>query len=102
MDQFGERMKQRHIQEIVARYGKKAGIADVRISPHMLRHTFAKLSLLNGLDAITLQYILGHNSLDMVRYYVNLTQKDMALQKNRFSVVDRLGVSREYRKKLWK
>ncbi len=102
VDQFGERMKQRHIQEIVARYGKKAGIADVRISPHMLRHTFAKLSLLNGLDAITLQYILGHNSLDMVRYYVNLTQKDMALQKNRFSVVDRLGVSREYRKKLWK
>lgn len=76
---------------MVTACGKKAGITGVRMSPHTFRHTFAKLSLLNGLDVITLQYILGHNSLEMVRNYVNLTQQEVALQKSRCSLLDKLA-----------
>lgn len=99
---FGEKMKSRCIQDMLLRYGKRAGITGVRMSPHTLRHTFAKMSLLNGMDAITLQYILGHTTLDMVRNYVNLTSQDVALNKNRFSLMDRMGIDGTMpRKKLW-
>ncbi|GAH01677.1 unnamed protein product, partial [marine sediment metagenome] len=43
------------IQQIVRRYGKRAGISGVRCSPHTFRHTFAKNYLLNGGDIFSLQ-----------------------------------------------
>ncbi len=93
VSQFGEKLKKRRIQEMVTACGKKAGITGVRMSPHTFRHTFAKLSLLNGLDVITLQYILGHSSLEMVRHYVNLTQQEVALKTHRCSLLDKLAES---------
>jgi integrase/recombinase XerD len=103
VNQFGEKLKIRRVEKIVGDCGKKAKIMNVRVSPHTLRHTFAKMSLLNGMDVITLQYILGHNSLEMVRNYVNLTSQEVALQQNRFSVIDKIGIKGvTSRKKLWK
>lgn len=99
VNQFGDKMDGRRIQEAMTAYGRKAGFTGVRMSPHTLRHTFAKQSILNGMDAITLQYILGHTSLDMVRQYVNLTGEDVALQRNRISLIDRMGIQEPVKKK---
>lgn len=52
-------LNQRTIQENIQEYGKKAGIADVRVSPHTFRHSMSKFYLLNGGDAFTLQQF-GH------------------------------------------
>lgn len=103
VNQYGKKMELRRIGAMVEYYGKKAGITGVRMSPHTLRHTFAKMSLLAGMDAMTLQYILGHTSLEMVRNYVNLTSQEVAIHKNRFSLMDRMDLkSGVQRKKLWK
>lgn len=91
LDQFGGQICSRHIQITLRRYGQKAGIEGVRVSPHTLRHTFATQYILNGGDAFSLQQILGHSTLEMVKQYVKLANRDVALQHRRYSPVDRLG-----------
>lgn len=49
---------------------EKAGIEDFRF--HDLRHTAASWLASNGLDLITLMYVLGHQSLEMTRRYAHL------------------------------
>lgn len=63
-----------------------------RCNPHTFRHTFAKFFLLNGGDLFSLQRILGHNTLDMVRRYVNLNTAEVKRQHDHASPVDRLTV----------
>lgn len=78
------------VQQMLRRYGKRAGITGVRCSPHTFRHTFAKNYLLNGGDVYSLQRILGHTTLASVRVYLNLFAVDIKKQHQRFSPVDNL------------
>jgi len=78
------------IQQMLRRYGRRAGLTSVRCSPHTFRHTFAKNYLLNGGDIFSLQKILGHSSLASVRVYLNLFAADVKKQHLRFSPVDNL------------
>jgi site-specific recombinase XerD len=82
------------IQQILRRYGRKAGITGVRCSPHTFRHTFARNYLLNGGDIFSLQRILGHTSLASVRNYLNLFASDVKGQHRRFSPVDNMAENR--------
>ncbi len=76
------------VYRVIAGNGKKAGLQGVRCSPHTFRHTFAKNFLLNGGDLFTLQKILGHSTLDVVRLYVNFTFEDIKVQHRKYSPVD--------------
>jgi integrase/recombinase XerD len=78
------------VQQMLRRYGKKAGITSTRCSPHTCRHTFARSYLMNGGDIFSLQKILGHRSLASVRIYLNLFAADIKKQHQQFSPVDNM------------
>jgi site-specific recombinase XerD len=61
----------RGIQQVFNRLKARAGIPG-RCSPQTLRHTFARSYLVNGGDGFSLQRILGHTTLDMVKRYLAL------------------------------
>lgn len=56
--------------------------------PHLLRHSFATLFLLNGGDALVLQEILGHTTLEMTKKYVHIAN---SINITRFSVYSPLS-----------
>lgn len=92
VNQYGDRLCRRWVDRAFKALGEKVGIKGVRVSPHTLRHTFATQYVMNGGDAFSLQQILGHTTLDMVKVYVGLANRDVALLHQRFSPIDRMGM----------
>lgn len=87
----GAPLSRRHFQERLSEYGKKANIRDVRVSPHTLRHTFAKQWVLNGGDPFSLQRILRHSTMDMVKRYVYLWANEVQEQHDKFSPLAKMS-----------
>jgi len=85
-----EGISTRALQEKMQDYGNAAGIRGVRVSPHTFRHTMAKFYILNGGDPFTLRRILGHATLDMVEYYIELFGSDIKKQHKKFSPVENM------------
>lgn len=58
----------RAIQQMMRRLSRESG---VHVHAHRFRHTFATRSLAAGLDIYTLQMVLGHSTLEMVKRYLH-------------------------------
>ena len=78
------------IKLLFSRLAKVSGVA--RLHAHLCRHTFAINYLLNGGDVFSLQRILGHSSLEIVRIYVNLAETDVKACHRRFSPADNMEI----------
>lgn len=61
-----------------------------RLYPHLLRHTFATRYLENGGNIYSLQQILGHSSLDMVKKYLHLASSRIRADFPKFSPLDNI------------
>ena len=60
-----------------------------RLHPHLLRHTFATRYLENGGNIFSLQLLLGHTSLEMVKNYLHLAQTRVRKDFVNYSPLDR-------------
>lgn len=88
----GEPMTEAGLRSLFKRLGQRSGVT--RLHPHLCRHTFATRYLMNGGDVFSLQQILGHTTLEMVRRYVSLASAHVAVQHRKFSPMDCLMVPR--------
>ncbi|MCP3685048.1 MAG: tyrosine-type recombinase/integrase [bacterium] len=76
------------IKMMVKRLGDKAKL---KVHPHKLRHTFAISFLRAGGDAFSLQYLLGHSTLQMTQRYLQSLNADDAINAHRkFSPLDNM------------
>ena len=60
---------------IVAKYAQLAGLEHV--TPHVLRHSFAKQVLDTGTDLVAVAKLLGHERLDTTARYTQPTERDL-------------------------
>jgi len=86
----GKPMTMNCVKMMFERLAKKSKVK--RLHPHLCRHTFATNYLVNGGDVFSLQHILGHTSLEMVRRYVTLASAHVTVQHRKFSPMDRMSL----------
>lgn len=82
----GHPLDRDQLRRLLERIGRRAQVPGVH--PHRFRHTFAINYLRNGGDSFTLQLLLGHSTMEMVRTYLNLASADLENGHRRASPVD--------------
>lgn len=65
----------RSVQRAFTRIGKQAGLLE--LTPHMLRHSFAKNLIDSGVGLEKVATLLGHSSLNTTRIYITPNQTDL-------------------------
>ena len=88
--QRGQPLTRTHLRHIIERICARADLP--KYTPHDFRHTFAVTYLRNYPNIYTLQEMLGHTTLDMVKRYLAISQHDLTDAHRHASPVEKWGL----------
>lgn len=69
-------LTRRSVERIVKHHAIKAGITK-KVTPHVIRHSFATDLLSNGADLRSVQMMLGHANISTTQVYTHVTDKQL-------------------------
>lgn len=75
----GNKLTSRAIQKICKKYGKKCGL---KVTPHMLRHSFATNLHIKGMSLRYIQTLMGHESIATTQIYTKVDLNDLKHEYN--------------------
>ena len=81
----GKKLTRQGLWYIIKTISKKLGLDINKISPHILRHTFATHLLYNGVPLRHLQELLGHSNISTTQIYTHLSDQYIESEYSKFS-----------------
>lgn len=73
LNYMGKPLSRQGVWKILKSYGKELGIEE-KITPHILRSSFAVHMLQNGADPKTVQELMGHEDMQAMQVYLSVTK----------------------------
>jgi integrase/recombinase XerC len=73
---YGYRLASQGAARVIARLATEA-LIEIRVTPHMLRHTVATLLLRLGADIRIAQEVLGHSSIATTQRYTHVSKEHL-------------------------
>lgn len=70
------RITSRSIERIIKQYAINSGISK-KVTPHVIRHSFATDLLRNGADLRSVQMLLGHANINTTQIYTHVTDTEL-------------------------
>lgn len=83
LNKFGKQLSKTAIRRMVLKLGKKAGLSR-RLTPHMFRHTFATLKIIQGYTLQEIADMLGHDALENTRCYAQILTPEIMTLYDRY------------------
>lgn len=82
--QRGNALTESAVQDVVRKYAELAKLDGV--TPHVLRHTFAKSLIDKGVDLVTVKHLMGHKRLDSTARYTKPSRRDLEVAVSRLEI----------------